>query len=91
MSTIAKIIPIHPDVAELLAGQSCQIEALQSQILELGRQNIALVAEAEGRELTEQQLAAADARIRELEAALVLANLPAGSRDNVIQMVREAA
>lgn len=91
MTTIAKIIPIHPDVAELLASQSRQIEALQSQILELGRQNIALAAEAEGRELTEQQLAAADARIRELEAALVLANLPAGSRDNVIQMVREAA
>lgn len=91
MKNITKIIPIHPDVAELLAGQSLQIENLQSQILELGRQNIALAAEAEGRELTEQQLAAADARIRELEAALVLTNLPAGSRDNVIQMVREAA
>lgn len=30
MKTIAKIIPIHPEVAELLAGQSRQIETLQS-------------------------------------------------------------
>ncbi len=91
MKNITKIIPIHPEVADLLVEQSRQIETLQSQILELGRQNIALAAEAEGRELIEQQLTTADARIRELEAALVLTNLPAGSRDNVIQMVREAA
>lgn len=59
--------------------------------LDLGRQNIALAAQVEAAEFVEQQLAAADTRIRELEAVLVLANLPAGSRDNVIQMVQEAA
>lgn len=72
-----------------------QNESLKEQVLELGRQNIALAAEAETAQLQtqqiESQLAAADARVRELEAALVLASLPAGSRDNVIQMVREAA
>jgi uncharacterized protein YdcH (DUF465 family) len=66
-------------------------DELREKHLELGRQNIALAAEAERAELAEQQLAGADARIKELEAALVLANLPADSRDNVIQMVREAA
>lgn len=40
--------------------------------------------------LQEQQLEAADKRIKELEAALVLANLPQDSRDNVIQMARAA-
>ncbi len=40
--------------------------------------------------LQEQQLEAADKRIKELEAALVLANLSQDSRDNVIQMVRAA-
>ena len=72
-------------------GLELEVRQLKEQVLELGRQNIALAAEAERAELAEQQLAGADARIRELEAALVLANLPAGSRDNVIQMVREAA
>lgn len=66
-------------------------DELREKHLELGRQNIALAAEAERAEMAEQQLAGADARIKELEAALLLASLPAGSRDNVIQMVREAA
>lgn len=52
---------------------------------------VSAAAMEERANLTEQQLTAADARIRELEAALVLANLPVGSRDSVIQMVREAA
>lgn len=68
-----------------------QNETLQGRGLELARQNIALAAEAERAELAEQQLAAADARIRELEAALVLANLPADSRNTVIQMAKVAA
>ena len=89
-SNIAKIIPIHPEVAELLKGQSEKIAQLQQQVFDLGRQNIALAAEEEGRKLAEQQLEAADKRIKELEAALVLASLPQDSRDNVIQMVRAA-
>lgn len=75
----------------LIQGHVAEINQFKQQVLELGRQNIALAAEAERAELAEKQLAGADACIRELEAALVLANLPAGSRDNVIQMVREAA
>lgn len=39
----------------------------------------------------EAQLAAADLRIKELEAALAVASLSPESRDNVIQLVREAA
>lgn len=89
-SNIAKIIPIHPEVAGLLKDQSEKITQLQQQIMDLGRQNIALAAEAEGKELVEQQLEAADKRIKELEAALVLASLPQDSRDNVIQMARAA-
>lgn len=89
-SNIAKIIPIHPEVAELLKGQSEKIDQLQQQVFDLGRQNIALAAEEEGRKLAEQQLEAADKRIKELEAALVLASLPQDSRDNVIQMARAA-
>lgn len=89
-SNIAKIIPIHPDVAKLLKDQSEKIDQLQQQVMDLGRQNIALAAEAEGKELVEQQLEAADKRIKELEAALVLASLPQDSRDNVIQMARAA-
>lgn len=72
-------------------GLELEVRQLKEQVLELGRQNIALAAEAERAEMAEQQLAGADARIKELEAALLLASLPAGSRDNVIQMVREAA
>jgi len=89
-SNIAKIIPIHPEVAELLKDQSEKIAQLQQQVFDLGRQNIALAAEEEGRKLAEQQLEAADKRIKELEAALVLASLPQDSRDNVIQMARAA-
>jgi len=89
-SNIAKIIPIHPEVAELLKAQSEKIAQLQQQIMDMVRQNIALAAEIEGKELVEQQLEAADKRIKELEAALVLASLPQDSRDNVIQMARAA-
>ncbi|QLG87677.1 hypothetical protein HQ393_05075 [Chitinibacter bivalviorum] len=39
----------------------------------------------------EQQLQAADVRIKELEAALVLSHLPSDSRKNVIDLVQEAA
>ena len=53
-SNIAKIIPIHPEVAELLKDQSEKIAQLQQQIMDMGRQNIALAAEAEGKELVEQ-------------------------------------
>lgn len=89
-TNIAKIILIHPEAAELLKAQSEKIAQLQQQVMDLGLQNIALAAEAEGRELAEQQLEAADKRIKELEAALVLASLPQDSRDNVIQMARAA-
>lgn len=58
---------------------------------ECGHLRVSAAAMEERANLTERQLAGADARIKELEAALVLANLPADSRDNVIQMVREAA
>lgn len=40
--------------------------------------------------LQEQQLEAADKRIKELEAALVLRGLPSGSLDNVLQMAKVA-
>lgn len=66
-------------------------EEMEEQVQDLARKNINLAAEVERVELLEQQLAAADARTKELEAALVLANLPAISRDNVIQMTRTAA
>jgi predicted RNase H-like nuclease (RuvC/YqgF family) len=68
-----------------------QRDQLQAKVQELGCQNIALAADAERAEFAEQQLAKADERIKELEAALLVAKLPAGSRDNVIQLVREAA
>lgn len=89
-SNIAKIIPIPPEAAELLKDQSDKIAQLNQQVFSLSRQNIELAAEAEGKELVEQQLEAADKRIKELEAALVLASLPQDSRDNVIQMARAA-
>ena len=41
-------------------------------------------------ELQEQQLEAADKRIKELEAVLVLKGLPDGSLDNVLQLARAA-
>ncbi|UDM17883.1 hypothetical protein [Vogesella sp. XCS3] len=40
--------------------------------------------------LQEQQLEAADKRIKELEAVLVLKGLPDGSLDNVLQLARAA-
>lgn len=58
---------------------------------ECGRLRVSADALEERANLSEQQLAAADARIRELEAALVLANLPADSRNTVIQMAKVAA
>ena len=89
-SNIAKIIPIPPEAAELLKDQSEKIAQLNQQVFSLSRQNIALAAEAEGKELVEQQLEAADKRIKELEAALVLKGLPDGSLDNVLQLARAA-
>lgn len=70
-------------------------------IKRLGCENFALRAEKEYAEIElkgatdriamlERQLAAADAENLELRAALVVAKLPEGSRDNVIQLVREA-
>ncbi|WP_147696034.1 hypothetical protein [Vogesella mureinivorans] len=41
-------------------------------------------------ELQEQQLEAADKRIKELKAVLVLKGLPDGSLDNVLQLARAA-
>lgn len=79
---------LHADDAIKLQQQ---IQQLQDRILDLGRKNIALAAEAERAEQLEQQLAESALRIRELEAALVVARLPAASRDNVVQLVLEAA
>lgn len=72
-------------------GNKREIQQLQDRILDLGRKNIALAAEAERAEQLEQLLAESVIRIRELEAALVVARLPAASRDNVVQLVLEAA
>ena len=74
----------------------------ESGIQRLGRENISLGAEKEYAEIElkaaneriaqlETQLAASDAEKQELRAALAVAKLPASSRDNVIQLVREAA
>lgn len=65
-----------------------QNEELQE---ECGRLRVSADALEERANLTEQQLAAADAHIKELEAALVLASLPADSRNTVIQMAKVAA
>lgn len=81
---------INKQESQLKQKQS-QIKQQTETIMELGRQNIALAAEAERADIAERQLAAADARIRELEVALAASRLPAESRENVIQMVREAA
>jgi len=58
---------------------------------ELTRQNIALAAQAEQSELLERQLAAADRENAELEAALRLAQMPADSQNNVIELLKRAA
>lgn len=54
--------------------------------------SLRLTADAMERRLEqqEQQLEAADKRIKELEAALLLKSLPAGSLDNVLQLARAA-
>jgi len=63
----------------------------EAQVGELSRQNIALAAQAEQAELLERQLAAADQKIRELEAALRLAQMPADSQSNVIDLLKRTA
>ena len=68
-----------------------EVRQLKQQVLELGRKNIALAAEAESAQQLEQQLATADQRIRELESALAVASLPAASRANVIALIQEQA
>lgn len=68
-----------------------EVRQLKQQVLELGRKNIALAAEAESVQQLEQQLATADQRIRELESALAVASLPAASRANVISLIQEQA
>lgn len=78
------------------------LAAKEEENVRIGRKVFALEAMKEGVDLEleaankhiaqlEAQLAAGDAEKQELRAALVVAKLPAGSRDNVIQMVREAA
>lgn len=68
-----------------------EVRQLKDNLMELGRQNIALAAEAESARFDAEQLDAANARIRELEAALTVSKLPANSRAAVIQLVQEAA
>lgn len=68
-----------------------EVRQLKENLMELGRQNIALAAEAESARFDAEQLDAANARIRELEAALTVSKLPANSRAAVIQLVQEAA
>lgn len=92
MTQIDPIAVLMLAAAEAIINkQKSQIKQLNENIIELGRQNIALAAEAERTEIAERQLAAADARIRELEVAMAAIRLPAESRENVIQMVREVA
>ncbi|MBP8812351.1 MAG: hypothetical protein KBE25_00485 [Laribacter sp.] len=68
-----------------------EVRQLKENLMELGCQNIALAAEAESARFDAEQLDAANARIRELEAALTVSKLPANSRAAVIQLVQEAA
>lgn len=68
-----------------------EVQALKRQTEELGRQNIALAAQAEQSELLERQLAAADRENAELEAALRLAQMPADSQSNVIDLLERTA
>lgn len=72
-------------------NSEAEVRHLKEQVLELGRKNIALAAEAESAQQLEQQLATADQRIRELESALAIASLPAASRANVIALIQEQA
>ena len=90
MNNIA-LIALLATAEAIINEKERQNAQLKDQVLELGRQNIALAAESERTEIAERQLAAADARIRELEVAMAAIRLPAESREVVIQMVREAA
>lgn len=87
---------------EEIASLKQTITTNEAGIKRLGCENFALGAEKEYAEIElkgatdrivmlERQLAAADAEKQELRAALVVAKLPDSSRDNVIQLVREAA
>ncbi|MBA4710513.1 hypothetical protein [Aquitalea aquatica] len=75
----------------MFQNSESEVRHLKEQVLELGRKNIALAAEAESAQQLEQQLATADQRIRELESALAVASLPAASRANVIALIQEQA
>ncbi|MCG9064687.1 hypothetical protein LH425_06470 [Laribacter hongkongensis] len=79
------------DLEERHADASEEVHQLKENLMELGRQNIVLAAEAESARFDAEQLDAANARIRELEAALAVSKLPANSRATVIQLVQEAA
>ncbi|TDR82168.1 hypothetical protein [Paludibacterium purpuratum] len=88
-----EIVQLKHQVTILRDGNEMQAELLrfQDQVDELGRRNTDLAARAEQADQLEAQLEAADRRIDELEAALAIAQLPAESRDNVINLVRRAA
>ncbi|PXX42248.1 hypothetical protein [Aquitalea magnusonii] len=75
----------------LIQGHVAEINQLKQQVLELGRQNIALAAQAESAAMLEQALDKANRRIDELEAALQVERLPAASRANVIALIQERA
>ena len=68
-----------------------QNEELKQQLLELGRKNIALAAEAESAAHLEEALDKANRRVDELEVALTLMRLPAASMSNVIALIQEKA
>lgn len=68
-----------------------QNEELKQQLLELGRKNIALAAEAESAAHLEEALDKANRRVDELEVALTLMRLPAASMSNVIALIQEQA
>lgn len=99
---VAAIYQAHPAVVDFINGQSRLICQQLEMIATLRRESFAfetekLAAEQYASQL-EAQLAACDAERQELRAALgmakaelAVAKLPASSRDNVIQLVREAA
>lgn len=73
----------HATALSKAEGDARYINELYQRLQELGRRNAALAADVECAELAEQQLAAADRRIAELEVALRLAKLPEESREMV--------
>lgn len=75
----------------IIEKQILEIEQLNIQLDGLRRKNEGLAAQAEQAELLEQQLEGADLHIDELEIALLAAQLPAKSRENVIALLRRAA